>query len=77
MDQAIKQFDAKDVTKQPQPVKGHSGAVEKIEWILGKLVQYAPQATALAYPSFYTVLPFSSRWPGRPAGTAAWVAVRS
>ncbi|MCC6605568.1 MAG: hypothetical protein IT327_20345, partial [Anaerolineae bacterium] len=52
MDQAIKQFDVQDVTKQPQPVKGHSGAVEKIEWILGKLVQYAPQATALAYPSF-------------------------
>ncbi|MCC6604754.1 MAG: hypothetical protein IT327_16210, partial [Anaerolineae bacterium] len=52
MDQAIKQFDVQAVAKQPQPVKGHSGAVEKIEWILGKLVQYAPQAAALAYPSF-------------------------
>lgn len=50
IDKALNQFDVLKLAKQPQPAQGHSGAVEKIEWLLGKYAQHSSGATALAFP---------------------------
>lgn len=49
IDKAIDHFDVLEKAKQPQPVASHSGAVEKIEWLLGKLAHHASGANSLSF----------------------------
>ena len=47
IDEAVDLFVPHQVGPQPSPVASHSAAVEKIEWLLGKITHYASEATPL------------------------------
>jgi len=54
IDQAIKQLDTGGLSKRPEPVQGHSNAVESVEWLLNKFTYHAADADILAFPPMST-----------------------
>lgn len=50
IDQAIKQLDVEGLSKRPEPVLGHSNAVESVEWLLNKFTYHAADAGTLTFP---------------------------
>ncbi len=51
IDKTIAQLDVNRHPKQLAPVASHSGAVEKIEWLMSKLMHHSSSASDLIYPS--------------------------
>lgn len=52
IDTVLDQFDVLKKDKKPSPVASHSGAVEKVEWFIGKLFHNSHNATALSFTGF-------------------------
>ncbi|MEQ8998605.1 MAG: hypothetical protein RID53_19070 [Coleofasciculus sp. B1-GNL1-01] len=51
MDKALNDLDMVKIGKRPQPVSSHSGAVEKMEWLLGKFSENHAKTTTLTTPT--------------------------
>ena len=48
IDQALDSLHIGHFADQPSPHKSHSGAVEKMEWLLGKFIEYSTMSPAMA-----------------------------